>query len=89
MKMSSFGFDVWRLLPKQALHGGRNQDRDRGGGVGDVGNVFGGPVSRLYRHSLEDRGIDVLAMSVFSTLRVRRRSPPCERSCSCAQYASS
>jgi hypothetical protein len=33
--------------------------------VGDVVELFGGPVARLYRRSLTDQGFEVLMMTVF------------------------
>ena len=33
--------------------------------MGDVVNLFGGPVARLYRRSLTDQGFEVLMVAVF------------------------
>ena len=33
--------------------------------MADVVELFGGPVARLYRRSLEDQGFEVLMMTVF------------------------
>jgi hypothetical protein len=33
--------------------------------VGDIVELFGGPVARLYRRSLTDQGFEVLMMTVF------------------------
>ena len=33
--------------------------------MGEVVELFGGPVARLYRRSLEDQGFEVLMMTVF------------------------
>jgi hypothetical protein len=33
--------------------------------VADVVELFGGPVARLYKRSLEDQGFEVLMMTVF------------------------
>jgi len=37
----------------------------RGNDVGDVVELFGGPVARLYRRSLTDQGFEVLMVAVF------------------------
>jgi hypothetical protein len=40
--------------------------------VGDVVNLFGGPVARLYRRSLEDQGFEVLMVAVLPRARATR-----------------
>jgi hypothetical protein len=37
----------------------------KGEDVGDVVELFGGPVARLYRRSLTDQGFEVLMVAVF------------------------
>jgi hypothetical protein len=50
----------------------------RGNDVGDVIELFGGPVARLYRRSLTDQGFEVLA-AMSKAIQMPRKAVSCLR----------